>query len=174
MWSNMQLQVYGPCVLLVVISWVSFWLNREATSDRISLGISSHKKSHCYFLILRHHNRANDDIYGSWGSKGSAKSNLPNSPWLFCLHFLHVHLLNRCAGDLEKNEQSLSWISNQFGLVHHFTKLGSGEYYLEELEDEVCPKSERDKREKERIKKKRKASLTTFRSLNTVNCYCRQ
>ena len=32
------LQVYGPCVLLVVISWVSFWLNREATSDRISLG----------------------------------------------------------------------------------------------------------------------------------------
>ena len=31
-------QVYGPCVLLVVISWVSFWLNREATSDRISLG----------------------------------------------------------------------------------------------------------------------------------------
>ena len=31
------LQVYGPCMLLVVISWVSFWLNREATSDRISL-----------------------------------------------------------------------------------------------------------------------------------------
>ena len=24
-------------MLLVVISWVSFWLNREATSDRISL-----------------------------------------------------------------------------------------------------------------------------------------
>ena len=31
-------KVYGPCILLVVISWVSFWLNREATSDRISLG----------------------------------------------------------------------------------------------------------------------------------------
>ena len=30
-------QVYGPCMLLVVISWVSFWLNREATSDRITL-----------------------------------------------------------------------------------------------------------------------------------------
>jgi hypothetical protein len=25
-------------MLLVVISWVSFWLNREATNDRISLG----------------------------------------------------------------------------------------------------------------------------------------
>ncbi len=34
-------QVYGPCILLVVISWVSFWLNREATSDRISLGITT-------------------------------------------------------------------------------------------------------------------------------------
>ena len=32
------IQVYGPCSLLVVISWVSFWLNREATSERISLG----------------------------------------------------------------------------------------------------------------------------------------
>ena len=28
-------------MLLVVISWVSFWLNREATSDRISLGITT-------------------------------------------------------------------------------------------------------------------------------------
>ena len=36
--GNFVIQVYGPCVLLVVISWVSFWLNREATSDRISLG----------------------------------------------------------------------------------------------------------------------------------------
>lgn len=31
----------GPCVLLVVLSWVSFWLNREATADRISLGITT-------------------------------------------------------------------------------------------------------------------------------------
>ena len=36
--GNFMIQVYGPCVLLVVLSWVSFWLNREATSDRISLG----------------------------------------------------------------------------------------------------------------------------------------
>ena len=26
----------------------------------------------------------------------------------------------------------------KFGLVHHFTKIGSGEYYLEELENEIC------------------------------------
>ena len=24
-------------------------------------------------------------------------------------------------------------------MVHYFTKVGSGEYYLEELEDEPCP-----------------------------------
>jgi len=32
------INVYVPCCLLVVLSWVSFWINREATSDRISLG----------------------------------------------------------------------------------------------------------------------------------------
>ncbi|CAG5131886.1 unnamed protein product, partial [Candidula unifasciata] len=32
------IQVYLPCCLLVVLSWVSFWINREATADRISLG----------------------------------------------------------------------------------------------------------------------------------------
>jgi Neurotransmitter-gated ion-channel transmembrane region len=32
------IQVYVPCILIVVLSWVSFWLNREATADRIGLG----------------------------------------------------------------------------------------------------------------------------------------
>lgn len=32
------IQVYVPCVLIVVLSWVSFWINREATSDRVGLG----------------------------------------------------------------------------------------------------------------------------------------
>ena len=31
-------QVYVPCTLIVVLSWVGFWLNREATSDRVGLG----------------------------------------------------------------------------------------------------------------------------------------
>lgn len=45
--GNFLIQVYGPCVLLVVLSWVSFWLNREATADRVSLGkfLSSPRKS---------------------------------------------------------------------------------------------------------------------------------
>ncbi|KAK7097235.1 hypothetical protein V1264_004245 [Littorina saxatilis] len=32
------IQVYVPCSMLVALSWVSFWINREATSDRITLG----------------------------------------------------------------------------------------------------------------------------------------
>nr|AOO87783.1 ionotropic GABA-aminobutyric acid receptor [Laodelphax striatellus] len=39
--GNFMIQVYGPCVLLVVLTWVSFWLNREATADRVSLGITT-------------------------------------------------------------------------------------------------------------------------------------
>ncbi|XP_025992309.2 gamma-aminobutyric acid receptor alpha-like isoform X2 [Solenopsis invicta] len=39
--GNFLIQVYGPCVLLVVLSWVSFWLNREATADRVSLGLEA-------------------------------------------------------------------------------------------------------------------------------------
>lgn len=32
------IQVYVPCGLLVILSWVSFWINREATADRVGLG----------------------------------------------------------------------------------------------------------------------------------------
>jgi gamma-aminobutyric acid receptor subunit alpha len=32
------IQVYVPCILIVVLSWVSFWIHREATSDRVGLG----------------------------------------------------------------------------------------------------------------------------------------
>ncbi|XP_028968330.1 gamma-aminobutyric acid receptor alpha-like [Galendromus occidentalis] len=35
------IQVYVPCGLLVVLSWVSFWINREATADRVGLGMTT-------------------------------------------------------------------------------------------------------------------------------------
>ncbi|XP_064609781.1 gamma-aminobutyric acid receptor alpha-like [Liolophura sinensis] len=35
------IQVYVPCSLLVILSWVSFWINREATADRITLGVTT-------------------------------------------------------------------------------------------------------------------------------------
>ncbi|CAD6197809.1 unnamed protein product [Caenorhabditis auriculariae] len=32
------LQIYTPCSLLVVMSWVSFWINKEASPARVALG----------------------------------------------------------------------------------------------------------------------------------------
>jgi len=109
--------VYGPCILLVVISWVSFWLNREATSDRISLGITTVLTM--TFLGLE------------------ARKDLPKVPYPTALdYFVFI---------------SFTYIFStvvQFGVVHYFTKVGSGEYYLEELEDEPCPMAERRKWER--------------------------
>lgn len=33
------IQVYVPSVLIVILSWVSFWINIEATPARVSLGL---------------------------------------------------------------------------------------------------------------------------------------
>ena len=38
---TLSVQVYLPCALIVVLSWVGFWLNREATSDRVTLGVTA-------------------------------------------------------------------------------------------------------------------------------------
>lgn len=55
--GNFLIQVYGPCVLLVVLSWVSFWLNREATADRVSLG--KNRQIYRYFNITLLKNKLN-------------------------------------------------------------------------------------------------------------------
>lgn len=39
--SLFPLQVYVPCILIVVLSWVSFWIHREATSDRVGLCVTA-------------------------------------------------------------------------------------------------------------------------------------
>ncbi|XP_075253037.1 gamma-aminobutyric acid receptor subunit alpha-5-like isoform X1 [Convolutriloba macropyga] len=35
------MQTYLPCMMIVVLSWVAFWINREAAPARISLGITT-------------------------------------------------------------------------------------------------------------------------------------
>ena len=42
----------------------------------------------------------------------------------------------------------------QFALVHYFTKLGAGEYYLEELEETICMAEERQKQKRLRQQKR--------------------
>lgn len=34
-----MIEIYAPCIMCVVLSWVSFWINREATADRVALGV---------------------------------------------------------------------------------------------------------------------------------------
>ncbi|XP_059079847.1 gamma-aminobutyric acid receptor subunit alpha-3-like [Tigriopus californicus] len=105
--GNFVIQVYGPCVLLVVISWVSFWLNREATSDRISLGVTTVLTM--TFLGLE------------------ARTDLPQVAYATALdYFVFVSFMSIFA------------TVTQFAVVHYFTKVGSGEYYLEELEETFC------------------------------------
>ena len=36
-----MIQIYLPSILIVIISWVSFWLNREATPARVALGVTT-------------------------------------------------------------------------------------------------------------------------------------
>ena len=35
------MQVYVPASLIVIISWLSFWLNRAATTARVGLGVAA-------------------------------------------------------------------------------------------------------------------------------------
>ncbi len=38
-------QTYLPSILIVMLSWVSFWINHEATSARVALGKNRRKKT---------------------------------------------------------------------------------------------------------------------------------
>jgi gamma-aminobutyric acid receptor subunit alpha len=68
--GNFLIQVYGPCILLVVLSWVSFWLNREATADRYELILINTFSSHEFTSqsLAWHHDRAHDDIPRAGGT----------------------------------------------------------------------------------------------------------
>jgi len=35
------IQVFIPCVLIVILSWVSFWINVDSSPARVSIGLLS-------------------------------------------------------------------------------------------------------------------------------------
>lgn len=39
--SYYLVQIYGPSTLLVIVSWVSFWLDRTAVPARVTLGVTT-------------------------------------------------------------------------------------------------------------------------------------
>lgn len=45
-------QTYLPSILIVMLSWVSFWINHEATSARVALGKTPTKRSFKLFGFL--------------------------------------------------------------------------------------------------------------------------
>jgi len=46
-------QTYLPSILIVMLSWVSFWINHEATSARVALGKGTRKRIPCRFKLIR-------------------------------------------------------------------------------------------------------------------------
>ncbi|KAK9731194.1 Neurotransmitter-gated ion-channel transmembrane region [Popillia japonica] len=116
--GNFLIQVYGPCVLLVVLSWVSFWLNREATADRVSLGITTVLTM--TFLGLE------------------ARTDLPKVPYPTALDFfvflsfafIFATIIQVVTAEKSNFNHLVNLDVSQFAVVHYFTKYGSGECYF--------------------------------------------
>ncbi|XP_043471462.1 gamma-aminobutyric acid receptor alpha-like isoform X2 [Leptopilina heterotoma] len=97
------IQVYVPCVLIVVLSWVSFWIHREATSDRVGLGITT---------VLTLSTISLD-----------SRTDLPKVKYATALDWFLLMSFFYCIATLL-----------EFAGVHYFTKVGSGEFPVDEEE----------------------------------------
>lgn len=51
------IQTYIPCTLIVVLSWVSFWINKDAVPARTSLGTRGKKSSSAFLSDVTGHKR---------------------------------------------------------------------------------------------------------------------
>ena len=80
----------------MVLSWVGFWLNREATSDRVGLGEKLNDwiltMAMHYITISRHHCRPDSVHHSSWQQDRASKSSLRHSSRL--VHRLQFSLLH--------------------------------------------------------------------------------
>ncbi|XP_070491785.1 gamma-aminobutyric acid receptor subunit alpha-1 isoform X5 [Chironomus tepperi] len=99
------IQVYVPCILIVILSWVSFWIHREATSDRVGLGITT---------VLTLSTISLD-----------SRTDLPKVRYATALDWFLLMSFFYCIATLL-----------EFAGVHYFTKVGSGEIPISDLDDD--------------------------------------
>lgn len=125
------IQIYVPCSLIVVLSWVSFWINREATSgltkllgiiylivslkiiDRVGLGVTA-------VLTL--------STFGL-----DSRSDLPRVSYATALDWYTVMCFLFVVFTLL-----------EFAGVHYFTKVGTGEIPIIEIDDNWTKSSSND------------------------------
>nr|XP_027197713.1 glycine receptor subunit beta-type 4-like [Dermatophagoides pteronyssinus] len=105
------IQIYVPCSLIVVLSWVSFWINREATSDRVGLGVTA-------VLTL--------STFGL-----DSRSDLPRVSYATALDWYTVMCFLFVVFTLL-----------EFAGVHYFTKVGTGEVPVIEIDDDWVKSSD--------------------------------
>lgn len=78
-----MINFYVPISLLVIISWVGFWINREATADRISLGKSLDARTNSAYVKNRCMHRSTLFLFeGYW-----CKNIIAQYRWLYGLRF---------------------------------------------------------------------------------------
>lgn len=124
------IQLYLPCVLIVFLSWVGLWLNREATNDRINLGresliyLSTFNPKYLYMHFILGVTTVLTLIFVVI----EGKKDLPKVSYLTALDwFLAVCFIFVFSTLFE------------FALVHYFTKARTGELNenMRELEDYI-------------------------------------
>ncbi|XP_061915561.1 gamma-aminobutyric acid receptor subunit gamma-3-like isoform X2 [Entelurus aequoreus] len=90
------IQTYIPCILTVVLSWVSFWIKRDATPARTALACCMSTRcsfARLWLLILpRHHHRADHDHTEHSGPELFAQSLLCDGDGPVCNGLLPVCL----------------------------------------------------------------------------------
>lgn len=60
------IQTYIPCTLIVVLSWVSFWINKDAVPARTSLGTESQTRRAIFIINESRKRQHLTDIRGTY------------------------------------------------------------------------------------------------------------
>ena len=103
------IQIYLPCTLLVVLSWVGFWLNREATSDRVGLGKSTSKS---IFNFCKSFIRGITTVLTLSTIALESRTDLPKVHYATALDWFIICSFGYCIATLL-----------EFAGVHYFTKV---------------------------------------------------